>query len=181
MLFDLDNTIIKEHIKQAEFGIERESLRINSDGTLAQTPHPFESHKNIDRDFCENQIEFISDVFNKPEQVNEQLWELQRLVNGKLKENGEFLWSFSNPPRISGENEIPVAEYTFNVTGDETEYRYVFKNQVYLADCTVTVEYERVDITDLDVTMMYEMTARKYFKELDPKAHEGGVSFDLMF
>lgn len=77
--------------------------------------------------------------------------------------------------------DIPVAEYTFNVTGDETEYRYVFKNQVYLADCTVTVEYERVDITDLDVTMMYEMTARKYFKELDPKAHEGGVSFDLMF
>ncbi len=31
MLFDLDNAIIREHIRQAEFGIERESLRVNSD------------------------------------------------------------------------------------------------------------------------------------------------------
>ena len=76
--------------------------------------------------------------------------------------------------------EMPVAEYTFTVTGEETEYRYVFKNQVYLEDCTVTVEYEKVEITNLDATMMYEMTARKYYNELSPKAHEGGVSFDLM-
>ena len=67
MLFNLDNAIIKEYIKQAEFGIERESLRINADGTLAQTPHPFEEHKNIDRDFCENQVEIIGDVFNDPQ------------------------------------------------------------------------------------------------------------------
>jgi hypothetical protein len=77
--------------------------------------------------------------------------------------------------------EMPVAEYTFTVTGEETEYRYVFKNQVYLEDCTVTVEYEKVEITNLDATMMYEMTARKYYNELSPKAHEGGVSFDLMY
>ena len=75
---------------------------------------------------------------------------------------------------------MPVVEYTFNVTGDEAEYRYVFKNQVYLQDCVMTVEYDRVDITDLDLTMIYEMTARKYFNEVDPKPHAGGVSFDLM-
>ena len=68
-----------------------------------------------------------------------------------------------------------------SVTGDAAEYRYVFKNQVYLTDCTVVVEYSRVDITDLDATLIYEMTARKYFGELSPKAHEGGVSFDIMF
>lgn len=111
MLFDLDNAIIKEHIRQAEFGMERESLRVNSDGALAQTPHPFESHKNIDRDFCENQVEIISDVFADPEQLNIQLTELQKIINTRLRENGEFLWPFSNPPRISGEDEIPVAEY----------------------------------------------------------------------
>ena len=125
MLFDIGN--INKYINEAEFGIERESLRVSADGSLAQTPHPFESHKNIDRDFCENQIEFISDVFNKPEQVNEQLWELQRLVNGKLKENGEFLWSFSNPPRISGENEIPVAEYTGSLRNKSVYRRYLAK------------------------------------------------------
>ena len=51
---------------------------------------------------------------------------------------------------------------------------------MYLADCTVIVEYERVDISDLDATMMYEMTARKYYGELSPEPHKGGVSFDLM-
>lgn len=111
MLFDLDNAIIREQIRQAEFGIERESLRVNSDGTLAQTPHPFAEHKNIDRDFCENQVEIISDVFDDPQKLCAQLIELQKYINGKLKENDEFLWPFSNPPRISGEDEIPVAEY----------------------------------------------------------------------
>ena len=125
MLFDLDNAIIREDIRQAEFGIERESLRVNSDGALAQTPHPFESHKNIDRDFCENQIEFISDVFGEPEQVNQQLLELQRLVNSRLKENEEYLWCFSNPPKISGEDEIPVAKYTGSLQNKSVYRQYL--------------------------------------------------------
>ncbi len=111
MLFDINNDTIKEYIEQAEFGIERESLRISGDGRLAQTPHPFESNKNIDRDFCENQTELISDVFTSPEKVNEHLMYLQKIVNSRLKEQDEYLWPFSNPPRISGEDEIPVARY----------------------------------------------------------------------
>ena len=125
MLLDINNHTIRKYLVQAEFGIERESLRVSADGTLAQTPHPFEKHKNIDRDFCENQIEFISDVFNEPEKVNEQLWELQRLVNGKLKENEEFLWCFSNPPKISGEDEIPVAEYTGSMRNKSVYRQYL--------------------------------------------------------
>lgn len=77
--------------------------------------------------------------------------------------------------------EMPVAAYRFTVTGDAAEYRYVFKNQVYLTDCTVVVEYNKVDIVDLDATLIYEMTARKYFGQTSPKAHEGGVSFDIMY
>ena len=127
MLFDIGNEKIREYVTYAEFGIERESLRVSSDGSLAQTPHPFESHKNIDRDFCENQIEFISDVFNKPEQVNEQLLSLQKLVNSKLKENDEFLWYFSNPPKISGEDEIPVAEYTGSLRNKSVYRQYLAK------------------------------------------------------
>ena len=69
MLFDLDNQYIKSHLGEAEFGIERESLRVTSSGALAQTKHPFGEHKNIDRDFCENQVEIIGDVFNTPEEL----------------------------------------------------------------------------------------------------------------
>ena len=60
MIFDLANDKVKQHILQAEFGLERESLRVTVDGTLAQTKHPFPGHRNIDRDFCENQIEIIN-------------------------------------------------------------------------------------------------------------------------
>ena len=125
MLLDLNNHTVRKYLAQAEFGIERESLRVNTDGSLAQTPHPFESHKNIDRDFCENQIEFISDVFGEPEQVNQQLLELQRLVNSRLKENEEYLWCFSNPPKISGEDEIPVAKYTGSLQNKSVYRQYL--------------------------------------------------------
>lgn len=125
MLFDLDNAIIKETIGQAEFGIERESLRVCADGTLAQTPHPFEKHKNIDRDFCENQIEIIGDVFTDPEKLNCQLVELQKYINTKLKENGELLWPFSNPPKISGEDEVPVAQYSGSLQSKSIYRQYL--------------------------------------------------------
>ncbi len=111
MIFDIENSEIRKYMAEGEFGIERESLRVNADGTLAQSPHPFGKHKNIDRDFCENQIELIGDVFDTPAKLNAQLLELQEIVNTELRKRNELLWPFSNPPRISGEEEIPVAEY----------------------------------------------------------------------
>lgn len=125
MLFNLDNAIINEQITLAEFGIERESLRVNADGTLAQTPHPFGEHKNIDRDFCENQIEIISDVFTDPQKLYDQLIDLQKYINSMLKESSEFLWPFSNPPKISGEDEIPVAEYKGSLQSKSVYRKYL--------------------------------------------------------
>ena len=125
MIFDLNNRSINKYIRQAEFGIERESLRVNSDGTLAQTPHPFENHKNIDRDFCENQIEIIGDVFTDPQELYDQLLELQEYIGARLRENGELLWPFSNPPRISGEDEIPVAQYSGSLQSKSVYRQYL--------------------------------------------------------
>lgn len=125
MFFGSDNPAINQYLMQAEFGIEREGLRVNADGTLAQSPHPFDSHKNIDRDFCENQIELIGDVFTSPEEVNAQLLDLQRIVNGKLREKGELLWPFSNPPKISGEDEIPVALYSGSLQSKSIYRQYL--------------------------------------------------------
>ena len=34
------------------FGLEKESLRVDEKGFLAHTSHPFLENKNIDRDFC---------------------------------------------------------------------------------------------------------------------------------
>ena len=122
MLFDLANDKVKHHILQAEFGLERESLRVTVDGALAQSKHPFPGHRNIDRDFCENQIEIIGDVFNEPEPMNAQLNRLQDEIDSQLIKDGEVLWAFSNPPKISGEDEIPVAECGGSQRG-KSEYR----------------------------------------------------------
>lgn len=81
----------------------------------------------------------------------------------------------------NGDNEIPAATCTFEVTGEETEYRYTFKNQLYLTDCSVTVTFRDAAITDSDVTLLYERTARKYYGETDPAPAVGGVSFDIMY
>ncbi|MBQ1847341.1 MAG: beta-galactosidase, partial [Clostridia bacterium] len=80
-----------------------------------------------------------------------------------------------------GEYETPCVQYSFRVTGEETEYRYVLKDQTYLENCRIEIEYERVNVSDGTVTLMYECAARKYYGELDPRPHKGGVSFDLMY
>ena len=122
MIFDLANDKVKQHILQAEFGLERESLRVTVDGTLAQTKHPFPGHRNIDRDFCENQIEIIGDVFNEPEPMNAQLNRLQDEIDSQLIKDGEVLWAFSNPPKL--------LRASFEQSGEQDFQEY--KNDLYL-------------------------------------------------
>ena len=52
-------------IKGIKRGIERETLRVNQDGSLAQTPHPVAlgsalTHPWITTDFSESLLEFIT-------------------------------------------------------------------------------------------------------------------------
>ena len=123
MLFDLNNSNIRNLLKKAEFGIERESLRVNSDGTLAQSKHPFVDDPHIDRDFCENQIEIIGDVFYCPDGINRQLNQILDEIDERISGNNELNWSFSNPPKISSEDEIPVAQFGGKLKS-KSEYRY---------------------------------------------------------
>lgn len=123
MLFDLNNSNIRNLLKKAEFGIERESLRVNSDGTLAQSKHPFVDDPHIDRDFCENQIEIIGDVFYCPDGINRQLNQILDEIDERISGNNELIWPFSNPPKISSEDEIPVAQFGGKLKS-KSEYRY---------------------------------------------------------
>ena len=81
----------------------------------------------------------------------------------------------------NGDSEIPVVTYSFDVTGEEAEYRYVLKNQLYLPDCSVTVSFRDVEITDSDVTLLFERAAKRFYGETAPAPSAGGVSFDLMY
>lgn len=123
MLLDFNNQNINRLAQTAEFGIERESLRVTSDGKLAQTIHPFAGDPHLDRDFCENQVEMIGDVFNEPADLIRQLGDLLSEVDAELVKNNELLWAFSNPPKFDSEDEIPVARFRGAQRG-KSEYRH---------------------------------------------------------
>ena len=123
MLLCFNNSYINRLAQTAEFGIERESLRVTSDGKLSQTKHPFFGDPHIDRDFCENQVEIIGDVFNDPADLICQLGGLLNEIDVELVKNNELLWAFSNPPKFDSEDEIPVARFHGAQRG-KSEYRH---------------------------------------------------------
>ena len=124
--FGLSDDLIKRNIHKGEFGLEKESLRIDCNGFLSHTKHPIEEHRYITRDFCENQIELITDVFDNVDDVLQHLKQLQTGVLQTLQqlETGkELLWPFSNPPYVKGEEDIPIAQFE-EAQQEKTQYRH---------------------------------------------------------
>ena len=97
---------------QGNFGLERETLRVDAQGNIAQTPHPFGDDQYITRDFCENQIELITPVCRSIQEALSSLQELHTRTEQKLSQLNEKIWLYSNPPRIQNEQEIPVARFS---------------------------------------------------------------------
>lgn len=102
-----------------KFGIERETLRVDGQGRLAQTPHHFGNDEHITRDFCENQIELVTPVCHSVDEAVEALAELDKRAREELTKNGESIWLYSNPPHFNSEDDIPIADFT----GDHSSKR----------------------------------------------------------
>ena len=94
------------------FGLERETLRVDADGKLAQTPHPFGDDEHITRDFCENQIELITPVCPSVDAAVQALRELDARAREVLAAQGEQIWLYSNPPHFETEEDIPIALFS---------------------------------------------------------------------
>lgn len=123
--YGLGNNLIKRNLDKGEFGLEKESLRVDQNGYLSHTKHPFEQQDSITRDFCENQTELITAVFVNVDDVLSHLRQLQAKVLQTLQqlETGkEFMWPFSNPPYVKGENDIPIAQFE-GEQAEKTQYR----------------------------------------------------------
>ena len=106
-----DSEIFEKHMFDGSFGLERETLRVTADGSLARTSHPFGDNKYLDRDFCENQLELITPVCSDTSSLIEVLCEMDREVKRALAKSGEYLWMSSNPPHIGKEDEIMIADF----------------------------------------------------------------------
>lgn len=119
MKINLTNPTIQKNLLKGQFGLEKENIRINNKGELSQEKHPFTNNPQIDRDFSESQIELITKPHNTTKETLNDLTQLQKQTAEKLlqlKTGEEYLWPFSNPPKIT-ENQIKIAQYT----GDKKE------------------------------------------------------------
>lgn len=128
MSIDFSNPVIREHMLEGNFGLEKESLRVTGEGFLSHTSHPFGDDPNMERDFCENQTELITDVWESTDGAWEQLAGLHKKAVRKLwhlKTGAEVLWPFSNPPYVRGEDDIPIATYKENLKRKELYRKYL--------------------------------------------------------
>ncbi len=123
MLHANDPTV-RTLLLQGEFGLERESLRVDGDGFFSQTPHPLPEEPNIVRDFCENQTEINTPVCASIAQALDSLGSYDRMLRQRLarQPRPEYLWPFSSPPYIRGEEDIPIAQF-FGCQAEKTTYR----------------------------------------------------------
>lgn len=114
-------------------GLERECLRIQSNGTLAPTSHANAlgsalTHPMITTDFSESLLEFITPVDTD---INTTLAQLADIHTFTLRQLGdERLWPVSMPCYISHQDEIELAQYgSSNVGRMKTLYRQGLKNR----------------------------------------------------
>ena len=109
-------------------GIEKESLRVLSDGSLSQQPHPRAlgsalTHRAITTDFSEAQLELITGIHPSPEGVLKELSDIHVFV---LKNMGEeLIWPNSMPCILAADQEkIPLGQYgSSNIAQAKTVYR----------------------------------------------------------
>jgi glutamate--cysteine ligase len=108
-------------------GIEKESLRVQPDGMLADTPHPRGlgsalTHPRITTDFSESQVELITGVHASIDGCLAELTELHQVVYREIGD--ELLWCASMPCRLPDEDRIPIGQYgTSNIGRMKTVYR----------------------------------------------------------
>lgn len=120
-------------LKGIRRGVEREALRIDADGQLAQTPHPSAlgsalTHKWITTDFAEALLEFITPVDDDVDHMLALLRDIHRHSARALGE--ERLWPLSMPCFIDGNQPIELAQYGSSNTGRmKTLYREGLKNR----------------------------------------------------
>ncbi|KXU16418.1 Glutathione biosynthesis bifunctional protein gshF [Streptococcus oralis] len=115
-------------VLQANFGIERESLRVDLEGRVAQTPHPEvcgarSYHPYIQTDFSEFQLELITPVAKSTQEAKRLLGAITDVAGRSINRN-EHMWPLSMPPHIT-EADIQIAQLE-----DDFERHY----RSYLAD-----------------------------------------------
>ena len=120
-------------LKGMRRGIERETLRIQPDGTLSQQDHPRAlgaalTHTSITTDYAEPLLEFITPATDSIDTLLEQLADIHRIAVRELGE--ERLWPLSMPCFVGDQDDIRLAQYgSSNIGRMKTLYRQGLKSR----------------------------------------------------
>lgn len=113
---------------KGNYGMERESLRVDKDGKLAQSLHPEvfgpkEKNQYITTDFAECQMEMITPPLHTPEDVYNFSNSLYDICVSEIGD--EYLWPQSMPSIVPDDDkDIKIAQYDNNEKGNAAhEYR----------------------------------------------------------
>lgn len=95
-------------------GVEKESLRVDRHGKLAQTPHPKKlgsslCHPMITTDYSESLLEFITPPSDSLNGSLDTLFELHQFAQFGVGK--ELLWPGSMPCQLLHNQEVPIAQY----------------------------------------------------------------------
>ncbi|HXA47057.1 MAG TPA: glutamate--cysteine ligase [Burkholderiaceae bacterium] len=110
----LANDIYRPLLAKGLRGIERETLRVDTRGNLAMTPHPFGlgsalTNPQITTDYSESLLEFITPAEPDIATALTELDAIHRFAYTQLGD--ELLWSESMPCHLPDEDQIPIAWY----------------------------------------------------------------------
>lgn len=118
---------LAENLSAIKRGIEKESLRISTDGQLSQRPHQPAlgsalTHPAITTDYSEALLEFITPAFSDVQAPLDYLDQIQHFVYANIDD--ELLWVNSMPCLMQGDDNIPIAQYgSSNIGQMKTIYR----------------------------------------------------------
>lgn len=95
-------------------GVEKEGLRADRNGFIAQTPHPRAlgsalTHPAITTDYSEALLELITPVCTTTRGMLDSLRDIHRFVQRHLGD--EVFWAASMPCELDGDASIPIARY----------------------------------------------------------------------
>ena len=108
-------------------GVEKESLRVGSDGRLSDQPHPIGlgsalTNRFITTDFSEALLEFVTPAYANTWETLRVLCEIHQFTYERIGD--ELLWTTSMPCLMSDNSAIPLANYgSSNVGRMKTAYR----------------------------------------------------------
>jgi glutamate--cysteine ligase len=115
------------HLRGGRKGVERESLRVSSEGRIALTPHPRVlgsalTSAHITTDYSEALIELVTPTFTTSWELLQYLCDLHQFVYRHLDD--ELLWATSMPCVVDKDSDIPIARYgSTNVARMKEIYR----------------------------------------------------------